>query len=256
MSVRSPMPSLSTLRARLDALPLDRAPLRRAALLTVLLVVLLIAGKTLGAGPSAAEGASARQDLHGPAEEVSATRRSGGWSGGRVLALVLLAVGGGFAFVLHRRSGAGSPSASSVLDVIETHTLGPGQSLRLVACGAEVLLLSVGAEGVRLLRHWPRATFDRATVSFADALATAEADAERAPIRHRMDTMDRVLTATAPTDAAPTDSVPAGPLAGTSAEPPTSPPVSWGEGEPTPDARPAPTPDAAPALRQFQIGHA
>ena len=166
----------SSLRDRLDALPLDRAPLRRAGVLTVLLVVLLVLGKVFGPGrPASAATSASRHDVQGATEEVSAPRAAPAWTGGRVLAILLLAAGGGVALVLHRRRPGAASKAETTLDVIETHPLGPGQSLRLVACGAEVLLLSVGTDGARLLRHWPRETFDRTTVSFADALAEAAA---------------------------------------------------------------------------------
>ncbi|WP_420456780.1 flagellar biosynthetic protein FliO [Rubrivirga sp.] len=170
---------LSDLRARLGSLPLDRAPLRRAGLLSVLLVALLVVGKAFGPSGGAALAPAPRHDVQTPTEEVSAaprpSPRSSGWTGGRVLALVLLAAGGAVAVALHRRRGPAA-SGDAALDVIETHPLGPGHSLRLVGCGDEVLLLSVGGDGARLLRHWPREHFDRDAVSFADALAEAADD--------------------------------------------------------------------------------
>ncbi len=178
MSVPSP---LSDLRARLDGLPFDRAPLRRAGLLALLLVVLLAAGKAFGPSQAAALAPATRHDVQAGTEEVSAPPRPSGWTGGRVLALVLLATGGLVAVVLRRRRDPAAAGADA-LDVIETHSLGPGHSLRLVGCGDEVLLLSVGGDGARLLRHWPRERFDRDAVSlagptarFADALADAGA---------------------------------------------------------------------------------
>ncbi len=178
----APSPMLDV-RARLDALPLDRAPLRRAGLLAVLLVLLLVAGKVFGPDRAAALAPADRQTLHAPTEEVSAAPRASGWTGGRVLAVLLLTVGAGVALVLHRRRPTAA-SGGAALDVVETHPLGPGQSLRLVACGDEVLLLSVAGDGARLLRHWPRERFDGQAVSlaatgvsFADALAEATQEA-------------------------------------------------------------------------------
>ena len=171
---------MSDLRARLDALPLDRAPLRRAGLLSALLVALLVGGKAFGPSRAAALAPAPRHDLQAPTEEVSAPDRPSGWTGGRVLALVLLAAGGAVAVALHRRRAPAALGAA--LDVIETHPLGPGHSLRLVGCGDEVLLLSVGGEGAQLLRHWPRGQFERdgvslttPTVRFSEALAEAGA---------------------------------------------------------------------------------
>ena len=168
---------LDRLRTRLDALPLDRAPLRRAGVLTVLLVVLLVLGKAFSPrGVPAAE----RHDVRAGTEEVSAPGSA--WTGGRVLAVLFLLTGGGVAVWLHRRAPAHGSASGSALEVLETHPLGPGHSLRLVACGDEVMLLSVAAEGASLLRHWPRAAFASpaadavctpggSPVSFADALA-------------------------------------------------------------------------------------
>ncbi len=242
------MPPLSDLRARLDALPLDRAPLRRAGLLTALLVVLLVVGKMFGPGRAADERPAARHDLRATTEEVSAPRSSSLWTGGRVLAVVFLAVGGGLAFVLHRRSGGAVATSSAALDVLETHSLGPGQSLRLVGCGDEVLLLSVGSEGAHLLRHWPRASFDRDAVSFADALATAQSDADPLPAA------DVALALPPPDVSVPVAEPMASPMAEAPPEPvpaPPAPPPTVSAS--TPAVPPAP---AAPALRQFQVGHA
>jgi flagellar biogenesis protein FliO len=92
-----------------------------------------------------------------------------------VVALLLLAGAAAGAVALRRRAAAG-PAPDTTLDVLESITIGPAQSLRLVAVGDEVLLLSVGADGARMLRHWPRATFDRRAVSLHDALALDAAD--------------------------------------------------------------------------------
>ena len=170
------MPDLAALRSRLDALPLDRAPLRRAGLLSVLLVGLLVAGKAFGPDRAARQPSTADRQEAPAAENASAPAPSG-WTGGRVLAVLLLAAGGGVALVLHRRAAPG-PVEDPALDVIATHTLGPGQTLRLVGCGDDVLLLSATAEAITLLRHWPRERFDRGAVSFADVLADATAEAE------------------------------------------------------------------------------
>ena len=166
---------------RLRALPLDRAPLRRAGVLAALLALLLVAGRWLGpssSGPSAAE--VRRHDVQA-AEASSAPPPA--WTAGRFAALVLLVAGGGAAAFLHRRRAGGAETPASALEVLETHALAGGHSLRLVACGGEVLLLGVGAEGARVLRAWPRVAFDDPDgPSFADALADAE-DRATAPPR-------------------------------------------------------------------------
>lgn len=165
------MPDLSDLRARLAALPVDRAPLRRAGLLTVLLVVLVVATQALAPDMTPASATLGRQDVQSEAETRSA---GSGTTLGRLGALALLVAGGGVALVLRRRSAPAQ--TASALEVLETHPLGQGHSLRLVACGDEVLLLDVGAEGARLLRQWPRGRFDGTTdvaVQHPEAAAAA-----------------------------------------------------------------------------------
>lgn len=170
------MLDLSDLRARLVALPVDRAPLRRAGLLTVLLVVLMVATQALTPDMTPASAALGRQDVQAEAETRSAPS---GFSAGRLGALVLLLVGGGLAIVLRRRRPA--PAAGpAALEVLETHALGPNHSLRLVACGDEVLLLDVNAEGARLLRQWPRDRFDE-TLDLAGPALRPEADVTAEP---------------------------------------------------------------------------
>ncbi|GAB5537443.1 MAG: hypothetical protein Rubg2KO_36920 [Rubricoccaceae bacterium] len=173
MAVSASSSFLDRLRQRVETLPLDRAPLRRAGLLTGLLIGLLVLGKVLSPVP---EAPTDRQEVRPATEEVSAPRTRPMWTGGRVLALLFLATGGGIAFWLHRRAGARTVSHGSTLTVLETHALGPNQSLRLVACGEEVLLLSVASDGATLLRHWPRETFEAEPVSFASALASLTED--------------------------------------------------------------------------------
>ena len=161
-SLSPSMSDLTTLRARLDALPLDRAPLHRAGLLTVLLVVLLVVTQAMRPEAPSASETLGRQDVHAEPERVSAP---GGVSAGQVGAVLLLLTGGGLALWLRRRQPASGSTPTTALEVLETHPLGPNHSLRLVACGDEVLLLDVGAEGARLLRQWPRATFGTASTS-------------------------------------------------------------------------------------------
>lgn len=231
------MSTPSPLRAWLAALPLDRAPLRRAGLLSLLLVALLAAGKVFGPGrPVAAAALPDRNEVTASAEGVSASRpaapRRSAWTGGRVVALVLLAAGGGIAVVLHRRRPAGGAGAAAAVDVIETRSLGPNQSLQLVACADEVLLLAVGAEGATLLRHWPRARFDGSAESspVADAPSFAEV---LAAASDAVPDAAQAVSASAPRPAAPTSPAP------------------------TPTPRPAPPADARTwGLHQFGSAHA
>ncbi|MEM6289136.1 MAG: flagellar biosynthetic protein FliO, partial [Bacteroidota bacterium] len=170
------MPDLAAFRARLDASAIDRAPLRRAGLLTLLLVGLLVLTQTLRPEVRPASEMLARQDVQAEAERVSA---SGGLSAGTLTAVALLVLGGGAALWLRRRPSASGAEPEHAIEVLETHTLGPNHSLRLVACGDAVLLLDVGAEGARLLREWPRTAFEAAPAS-VPALASVEVAAPEA----------------------------------------------------------------------------
>ena len=174
------MLDLADLRARWDALPLDRAPLRRAGLLSILLVALLVLGKAFGPDRSAASApAASRNQAPTATERVSEPAR--GWTGGRIVAVVLLVAGVGGALVLRKRSGPAT-GASSEIDVLETLALGTGQTLKLIACGGEVLLVSATEQSVQLLRQWPRERFDRTPPSFADVLASVGPSAESTDI--------------------------------------------------------------------------
>jgi len=199
------MPDLTR---RLGGLSFDRAPLRRAGVLGVLLVALLLAGKAFGPSRAAADAPPARQEVLAMAEAPSASplatpapaasrpaapRPSSMWTVGRVAALVLLAGGVGGALLLRRRQRDPVRTAAR-LEVIESRPMGTGHSLQLVACGDEVLLLSVAADGARMLRHWPRAAVDREPPSFAAALADAshlpdtDAPTDDAPLAPHADT--------------------------------------------------------------------
>ena len=155
------MLSLATLSSRLAALPIDPVPMRRAAILTVLLAVLLLATRMIAPARPRPATDAARQSVPASTETLSArpAPRSSGGGWGQAVALLLLAGGGAGAFLLHRRAAPRAARAST-LEVLESHALAQGQGIRLVAVGDEVLLLGVGSEGVRVLRHWPRDRFD------------------------------------------------------------------------------------------------
>ena len=190
MSAPFSMASLTALRDRASSAVVDPAPLRRAGVLAVALIVLLVLGRAFGPETAASSSPAERQSPPGATEQVAAPGSS--WTGGRVIAVILLLAGGGVALVLRRRSASATP-AQAALEVLGTHSLGPGQSLRLVSCGGEVLLLSVGGDGARLLRHWPQATFDGlegAAPSFADVLAQAAPDLEVAQSGPKADVLE------------------------------------------------------------------
>ena len=92
------------------------------------------------------------------------------FSFGNVVALILLVGGGGFAYVVHKRSRSTGKSAS-MIEGIDELGVGQGQQLRLVRCGGEVLLIGVTTNQITLLRHFDPVTFD-------GAHGTSEDDAE------------------------------------------------------------------------------
>jgi len=263
MTRSSRMSTPSSLRARLAALPLDRGPLRRAGLLSLLLIALLAAGKAFGPGrPAAASTLADRNEAAAPAEGVSASRPGAptsrsAWTGGRVLAVVLLAAGGGIALVLHRRRPAAGAGTAAALGVIETRPLGPNQSLQLVACADEVLLLAVGAEGTTLLRHWPRAHFDADAPTLDDAVSAVPPAVPR-PRAPDADEPSFAEVLAAVSDAA-SDAAPAAPAsAPRPAAPPGTVPPSPAAPVPAPSASPSapPAADRSWGLHQFGSAHA
>lgn len=108
-----------------------------------------------------------------------ASRPSGPGTTGYLLVLVILAGGGAFALYLRRRSPR-PEGAAAPLRTLHEHLLGPDRSLRLVACGDEVLLLGVTSGQITLLKTYPAGQFPASPVpeavgaaprpSFADVL--------------------------------------------------------------------------------------
>lgn len=82
------------------------------------------------------------------------------FSPGYLVALLILAGGAWWALTLRRKATAETLPAAA-LQSLGTLTLTPGQTLHLVACGADVLLVGQGAGGVTLLATYPRETFEK-----------------------------------------------------------------------------------------------
>lgn len=264
----------------------DPAPLKRAGLLTVLLIALVAASRWMG--PAAMERPAEpgpRQSGPALAEGVSAPSRSSLPGGVALLSIVL--VGGGLAALVASRRRGGREATPTEMEVLETLSLGPGQSLRLVACGREVLLFSVTGEGAQFVRQWDRATFDgdldlreaagERTPPAAEAVPHAVPPAETP---HAVEVAAPEPTpAEAPSPPPPTSKwiVPTPPAAAPPVRQPAAPAplaVRVDEAEPAPaepvsvlpqfavpaEPAPAPTPSDAPAfatvLRQFAVAHA
>lgn len=92
-------------------------------------------------------------------------------TGGNVAAMLLLAGGVAVAVYLRRRSKDEEPSVP--ITTLGQAAVGQNQSLRLVECGGEVLLLGVTSGQINLLRTYDDGRFDE--------LRSALADEESAP---------------------------------------------------------------------------
>ncbi len=130
-------------------------PLRRALLFGLGLVILFVAVQL--APSSASDPEVAYEAVRGG--------RSGPrlFSAGNLIALALLAGGGLLA--LRLRQQADTPSGASPLRLVGQLPLAQGQSLRLVRCRGEVLLLGVTAGQITLLQRYPDDLAGDATVS-------------------------------------------------------------------------------------------
>ncbi|MDT0631256.1 flagellar biosynthetic protein FliO [Rubrivirga sp. S365] len=176
---------------RLPSLPaFSRRPLspwRRAALfgagLLVLWLALQLAPGAPAPAPSEARPADVAERLPvrdgaGPVAAHPAPRERAGrglLSVGNLAALLLLAGGGAWAvFLRHRPSAGGAEGPAPTLRSLDALALAPGQSLRLVAVGDEVLLLGLAQGGVSLIRHY--------AAGEAPALAPAPPDADTAAL--------------------------------------------------------------------------
>lgn len=75
------------------------------------------------------------------------------------LAAVLL-LGGGVALAVYLRRRNADGDAPAPITPLGEYSIGPGQSLRLVECGEEVLLLGVTSGRIELLRSYPAGHFE------------------------------------------------------------------------------------------------
>ncbi len=88
---------------------------------------------------------------------------------GYLVAIVLLA--GGAAFAVYLRKQRGAPGVESTpIRTLGRVQIAQNQQLRLIACGGEVLLLGVTAQGIGLIRSFPEETFAAASGDGASSL--------------------------------------------------------------------------------------
>lgn len=136
--------------------------LRRAALFGGALLLLFVALQLLPSSPP--DPAHLYSDGLGtvaskPQSAEAAPRPESTFRPGYFFALALLAGGGAFALYLRKRNGPAGPS-NMPLRTVGALQLEPGQQLRLVACGEEILLLGVTSSQITLLKSFPADTFD------------------------------------------------------------------------------------------------
>ncbi len=141
-----------------------RRPLRRALWLGGGLVALWLAMQFIPTltppAPAVAPVATADTPDTGTVagRDVTFREERSVFSPGYLVAIALLAGGGVWALRLRRRT-ASEVLSTSTLQSLGTLTLAPGQTLHLVACGGDVLLVGQSATGVTLLATYPRETF-------------------------------------------------------------------------------------------------
>lgn len=90
---------------------------------------------------------------------------------GNATAVLLLLGGGGLALYLRQRKEEGH--SSSPFRRLGKLGLGPSKHVQLVACGGEVLLLSVTEEEVSLLKTYSQDAFEEDTLQMGDGAPSA-----------------------------------------------------------------------------------
>lgn len=170
---------MASLFARLSASSdASRPVLHRALAVMGALVVLWVVVQATALVPSTTASAhqSAAEDATSPPVSAASGRSSVEiMTWGNAGAVLLLVAGGGYALYLRRRR---EPDATaSALRPMGQLSLGPSHTIRLVACGGEVLLLGVSADDVTLLKTYPKDAFD--DVAAASDILQQSADAAR-----------------------------------------------------------------------------
>ncbi len=144
-----------------------RKPLRRALWLACGLVALWLVMQFVPRTPAAPPTAVAVSPAGADASDTGAVAGRGLalreerrlFSPGYLVAIAVLVGGGYLAFALRKR-GAATALPADKLASLGTLTLAQGQTLHLVACGADVLLVGQSGTGVAVLATYPRADFE------------------------------------------------------------------------------------------------
>lgn len=90
---------------------------------------------------------------------------------GNAATVLLLVGGGGLALYLRRQQGEENPSTP--FRRLGKLALGPSKHVQLVACGEDVLLLSVTEEEVSLLKTYPQEAFEDDELQMGDGAPSA-----------------------------------------------------------------------------------
>ncbi len=157
--------------------------LKRAALFGGALLLLLVAFQLLPSTPP--DPAQLYSDTSGtvvtkPGVTEQSPRTSGGFRPGYFVAIALLAGGGAFAWYLRKRTGVAFQTRIP-LRTVGAMQMAPGQQLRLVACGEEVLLLGITSSQITLLKTFPSSTFANSENSISSAEESNRSGADFRP---------------------------------------------------------------------------
>ena len=144
--------------------PSPRRLARYGLYLVGAMVALWVVTRAVALPPSSSEGSAPVDDQSADSTVVAPSTASTGGSSievftwGNAAAVLLLAGGGAFALYLHQNRE--KVQTTTPFRPLGQLSLGASKHVRLVACGGEVLLLSVTEDEVTLLKTYPQEAFD------------------------------------------------------------------------------------------------
>lgn len=158
---------------------LKRAFLFGAGLLLLWVSLQLLPSRTLPNGPPVYSDDAGTVASRG--QQETSSEAPGVFTPGNLLAVLLLC--GGVGLAVHLRRRAKSASEPMPITPLGWYSIGPHQSLRLVECGDEVLLLGVTSGQVNLLRSYPSGHFDE--MPMKDETKRPPSESHFADVLHR-----------------------------------------------------------------------
>lgn len=141
--------------------PEARRYLKRAFLFGAGLLLLWVALQLVPSAAPPVESAVYSDDagtVAARAEPRPSARTPSLFTPGMLAAILLL--GGGVAVAIHLRRRTNGGEGPTAISPVGEYAIGPNQSLRLIECAGEVLLIGVTAGQVSLLRSYPPDQFD------------------------------------------------------------------------------------------------